>query len=433
MINDATRHFISLHRNDDVRMLALKGAANDVDMPMALQQIQGWQTARTKLPSWAECAGIVFPPHLSMEQCSSELTARYKASLIAERLKAREETAAHTSSRDGYSVVDLTGGFGIDFFFIAQACEGIYPGCGAVYVEQQSHLCTMAEHNFRALALEAEVKNCDSIAFLQNMPHAHVVMVDPARRSSSGAKVVMLGDCAPNILEICKLMLSKAHMVVVKLSPMLDWHLAVEQINEAAGRAVVSEVHVVAVKNECKELLMVMQGQHDGTPPTMTCANHDGAGWQLMSYRQNETAVLTTIADVTGTVGSVLLEPNAAVMKAGCFALLCERYGVRTLATNSHLFIAAGGEGGGILPWHHFPGRALRIVAVSKMNKRELGEALKGIDRANVAVRNFPMGADALRKKLRLKDGGTTFVYGTTAMVKGKQANIVIVAEQMAR
>ena len=121
MINDATRHFISLHRNDDVRMLALKGAANDVDMPMALQQIQGWQTARTKLPSWAECAGIVFPPHLSMEQCSSELTARYKASLIAERLKAREETAAHTSSRDGYSVVDLTGGFGIDFFFIAPA------------------------------------------------------------------------------------------------------------------------------------------------------------------------------------------------------------------------------------------------------------------------------------------------------------------------
>ncbi|WP_152600439.1 class I SAM-dependent methyltransferase [Bifidobacterium callitrichos] len=392
MISDETRAFVAAHRNEDVRDLALHaGRPDGVDLTIALEQIAGWQAARTKLPDWAAHDGVWYPPHLSMEQCSSQFTATYKEG-IARRLVADDpESSVSLSS----TLVDLTGGFGADFSYMARAFGR------AVYVERQPHLCAIAEHNMPALGLSyAQVVNADAEEYLDAMPEATLVFLDPARRDTHGARTYAIADCTPDVLGMLDRLLAKAHRVMVKLSPMLDWH---KTVDDFAGH--VAEVHIVSTGNECKELLLVVDRDMHAAP-RVTCVNDD----QILTFSPSEAtdAAKSTVA-ATGDEGEwkYLYEPNASIMKAGCFGPLADDYGVRMIGPNSHLFVSPE-------PVGDFPGRSFRVEEVSTMNKRELRTMLGDLTHANIAVRNFPMPVAALRRKLRLKDGGDAYLFATT-------------------
>lgn len=374
-----TLDFILLHANDDVRQLALRGTKDpEVNLTYALEQIAGRQKARTKLPSWAAIEGIVYPPHLSMEQCSSEQTAHYKASIAGK----------------GQRVVDLTAGFGVDMAFISQGFQK------AVHVEQQELLCTISSANYQLLGLNhIEVVCGNGVEYLHQMEHADLIFIDPARRDEHGGRTYGIADCTPNILEIADEMLEKADRVMLKLSPMLDWRKAVGDLNN------VNEVHIVSVDNECKELLLILSKM--STPLRLFCVNND----EVFEYSLKEP--VNHISPIPHTP-LYLFEPNASIMKAGCFELVEQRFEVAQLDRNSHLFVSDTEK-------NSFPGRQFIIERRTSMNKRELKEALGDIDKANLAVRNFPMTVAELRKRLKLKEGGDVYIFATTVAYEGHQ------------
>lgn len=389
-MNQATADYIRMHADSDVRQLALQGSKDpEVDFTFALEQIAGRQKAKAKLPAWAATDGIIYPPHLSMEQCSSELTARYKAGVIASLPQIQHRR-----------FVDLTGGFGVDFAWMARHFEQ------AMYVERQPQLCAISSINFDVLGLAAEVVNADCSDYLHTLDHADVIFLDPARRDEHGARTYGIADCTPDVLQLMDELTAKTECLILKLSPMLDWRKAVADIGGAR------EVHIVSANNECKELLLVVDSQQ--ASPDVVCVNllPDGSvqrfvytGGQARCVMGNHTSCLTPCVNY-------LLEPNASVMKAGCFDLLAARYSIHQLDTNSHLFVSEADK-------PDFPGRRFCIEKAATMNKRELKEALAGIERANIAVRNFPLSVAELRKRLKLKDGGDLYIFATTVANEG--------------
>ena len=389
-MNQATADYIRKHADGDVRQLALQGSKDpEVDLTFALEQIAGRQKAKTKLPAWAAIDGIIYPPHLSMEQCSSELTARYKAGIIA--------SLPHIQHR---RFVDLTGGFGVDFAWMARHFEL------ATYVERQPQLCAISSINFDVLGLAAEVVNADGTDYLHTLDHADVIFLDPARRDEHGARTYGIADCTPDVLQLMDELMAKTDCLILKLSPMLDWRKAVADIGGA------NEVHIVSVNNECKELLLVVDGHQ--ASPDVVCVNllSDGSEQRFVYTGGQERCVMVDYTSFLTPCVNYLLEPNVSVMKAGCFDLLAERYGISQLDTNSHLFISEADK-------PDFPGRRFRIEKATTMNKRELKETLAGIERANIAVRNFPLSVAELRKKLKLKDGGDIYIFATTVANEG--------------
>ena len=424
-MNQATQDFIRQHQDDDVRQLAFLGSKYpEVDMPFALDQIRGRKMARVKLPRWASIDGIIYPPHISMEQCSSEATALYKAEL-AERLLnqqkikicefttkdtvapkfAKNEGTCENQGKVGFA--DLTGGFGVDFSYIAERL-----GVRAMYVERQEHLCEKAKENFLRLGLaNAEVKNGDGIEVLHTLEHLSLIFIDPARRDDAGNKVVSLKDCTPDVTILQEEMLSKADYVVIKLSPMLDWHRAVNELSH------VREVHIISVNNECKELLLVLSARNMGENLRIYCIN-DAQSFVCDELDMESSQV--KIASSTLEEMQYLYEPNASLMKAGCFGVLSGRYDARMLSKNSHLFVSQA-------PIEAFPGRSFRIIAVSSFNKKELKRHLSGITKANIATRNFPLSVAELRKRLKLKDGGETYIFATTL---SDESHVLVITEK---
>lgn len=411
-VNRQTIDFIASNKTADVRQLALKPRPAGVDMQYALEQIAGWQAARQKLPRWAAVDGIVFPPHLSMEQCSSEPTAIYKQRL-AERL-ANGNCERH---------VDLTGGFGVDFSYMSRHFRH------KTYVERQQHLCAAARLNMPLLSIaDAEIVCADAAEYLHGMPHATTIFVDPARRDGNGARTFAISDCTPDVMALRDELLRHADRVIVKLSPMLDWHKAAHDL------ACVSEVHIVSVRNECKELLLVLDGSLlDGNAAPSSqrlfcvdCQPDDGGGWR---YAEEEFPMAANaVADAAEAVppcanpeaGMWLCEPNASLMKAGCFSSLSSRYGMPQISPNSHLLLSAS-------PCPSFPGRVFRISAVSDMSKKTLRRSLAGIGRANIATRNFHMSVADLRKRLKLQEGGASYIFATT-LADGK--GVLLITEK---
>ena len=384
MRNEATIEFVKEHRNDDVRLLALQTRRDgDVDLPWALDQIQGWQTARRKLPTWAGIDGIVYPPHLSMEQCSSEQTALYKCGVMDSLPVACHET-----------LIDMTGGFGVDFSFMATRAKH------AVYIERLEHLCETARHNFPLLGLNhVTVTHAvaeDVLSGLETIPASTLLYLDPARRDDNSNRTYAIADCTPNVLEMKDRLLEVGHHVLIKLSPMLDWHKAVSDLGDR-----VAQVHIVSAGNECKELLILMSADHLGEP-SIHCVN-EGHKVSFVPSQDDDRVAIATDSDEA----SYLYEPNASIMKAGCFGVLTQRYAVKAIAVDSHLFVSNQAIS-------DFPGRCFTVMAATSMNKKELAKAMKGITRANVAVRNFPMTAQQLRQRLRLQDGGDCYIFGTT-------------------
>ena len=520
-MNQATQDFIRQHQDDDVRQLAFLGSKYpEVDMPFALDQIRGRKMARVKLPRWASLEGIIYPPHISMEQCSSESTALYKAELAARLLglpvssssaekenksekeneSANENEVAKASdshfskirkfagdravdsefakngatsenqqilTKPGEDVnetkedvskadfseeigfVDLTGGFGVDFSYIAARL-----GVKSMYVERQAHLCEAAKENFGRLGLKnAIVKNGDGIevlhSFLPKKDDAasaddslgiiydqplsllktklglKIIFVDPARRDDAGNKVVSLKDCTPDVTVLQEEMLSKADYVIIKLSPMLDWHRAISELSH------VREVHIISVNNECKELLLVLSARNMGDMEASSADGEVKHAGNLRIYCVNDAQSFVCdeldmesssvkIAPSTLEEMQYLYEPNASLMKAGCFCVLSERYGARMLSKNSHLFVSRE-------PIAAFPGRSFRIIAISSFNKKELKRHLSGITKANIATRNFPLSVAELRKRLKLKDGGETYIFATTL---SDESHVLVITEK---
>lgn len=494
IMNQATLDFIRQHQDDDVRQLAFLGSKYpEVDMPFALDQIRGRKMARVKLPRWASIDGIIYPPHISMEQCSSEQTALYKAELAArllglspsssengEEKEKESENASNlhlseicefagkgavdsefakneatckkqqilTESEENVNeikeephegdfseetgFVDLTGGFGVDFSYIASRL-----GVKSMYVERQAHLCEAAKENFGRLGLKnAIVKNGDGIEVLHSFASKKeaaaldslgitedqsqsllktnlglkLIFIDPARRDDAGNKVVSLKDCTPDVTLLQEEMLSKADYVIIKLSPMLDWHRAVSELSS------VREVHIISVNNECKELLLVLSARNMGNL-RIYCVN-DAQSFVCDELDMESSSV--KIAPSTFEEMQYLYEPNASLMKAGCFGVLSERYDARMLSKNSHLFVSRE-------PIAVFPGRSFRIIAISSFNKKELKRHLSGITKANIATRNFPLSVAELRKRLKLKDGGETYIFATTL---SDESHVLVITEK---
>ena len=445
-MNQATLDFIRQHQDDDVRQLAFLGSKYpEVDMPFALDQIRGRKMARVKLPRWASLEGIIYPPHISMEQCSSEFTALYKAELAARLLSL--PVSSSVSEEIGF--VDLTGGFGVDFSYIAARL-----GVKSMYVERQAHLCEAAKENFERLGLKnAIVKNGDGIevlhSFLPKKDDAasaddslgitydqplsllkaslglKLIFIDPARRDDAGNKVVSLKDCTPDVTVLQEEMLSKADYVIIKLSPMLDWHRAISELSH------VREVHIISVNNECKELLLVLSARNMGDMEVSSAAGAVKRAGNLRIYCINDAQSFVCdemdmessqvkIAPSTLEEMLYLYEPNASLMKAGCFGVLSERYDARMLSKNSHLFVSQA-------PIEAFPGRSFRIIAVSSFNKKELKRHLSGITKANISTRNFPLSVAELRKRLKLKDGGETYIFATTL---SDESHVLVITEK---
>ena len=509
IMNQATLDFIRQHQDDDVRQLAFLGSKYpEVDMPFALDQIRGRKMARVKLPRWASIDGIIYPPHISMEQCSSEQTALYKAELAARLLglspsssengEEKEKESENASNlhlseicefagkgavdsefakneatckkqqiltevdrnvneikgkphggdfSEEIGFVDLTGGFGVDFSYIAFRL-----GVKSMYVERQAHLCEAAKENFGRLGLKnAIVKNGDGIEVLHSFASKKeaaasdsfgltedlsrsllktnlglkLIFIDPARRDDAGNKVVSLKDCTPDVTLLQEEMLSKADYVIIKLSPMLDWHRTISELSH------VREVHIISVNNECKELLLVLSARNMGGMEASSADGEVKHAGNLRIYCVNDAqsfvceesdmeASSVKIAPSTLEEMQYLYEPNASLMKAGCFGVLSGRYDARMLSKNSHLFVSRE-------PIAAFPGRSFRIIAVSSFNKKELKRHLSGITKANIATRNFPLSVAELRKRLKLKDGGETYIFATTL---SDESHVLVITEK---
>ncbi len=279
----------------------------------------------------------------------------------------------------------------------------------ATYVERQPHLCEAARHNFRLLGLHhAEVVCADANDYLHQLDQAYLIYMDPARRDTKGSRTYAISDCTPDVLAMEEELLEKAEWVMVKLSPMLDWHKAVSDLNRLGD--VVRQVHIVSVGNECKELLLLLSKRHDDEL-TVHCVNDDSRFVFSWSEITNLTPRSSLLAPRMASPIH-LYEPNASIMKAGCFALLQKRFNATPIGQNSHLFVSSDFI-------EDFPGRKFQILAVSSVNKIAAKMRRFATDRANVAVRNFPMTAEQLRKKLKLKDGGDSYLFGST--LEGKE------------
>lgn len=377
----ATEQFILDNANADVRQLALKRAPADVDLRWALQQIEGRQLAARKLPRWAATEGLWFPPRLNIEQCSSETTAAYKAAL-ARRLS--------TLNSRTTSFLDLTAGFGVDFTAIASHFDE------AIYVEQSEELCRLARHNMPLLGLgKAIVREALAEDVLAEDWHADLIMIDPARRNTAGRKTVLIEDCTPDVCALQKLLRSHAGHTIIKLSPMLDIKAALRSLDG------ISEVHVVGSEGECKELLLVMQESGASDVPIFCADEHHAFRF---TYAEEASATLL----MAESLGTYIYEPSATVMKAGAFRTLCSLFhGLAKLAPDTHLYTSD-------TLFTDFPGRTWHLIDQASFAKNDLRRLLTGIKAAELSTRGFPMSVAALRRQLRLREGGTAHFIATT-------------------
>lgn len=383
--------FIRKNRTADVRELMLHASRYaDVDVRQAVVQIAAWQRARTKLPLWAATDGIVFPEQLPMEQCSSEATGRYKRELLLPDVH---------GGMDGEvcRMTDLTGGFGVDATMICREADHVK----LTFVERNPALCGLARHNLPLLGVrQAEVVCGEAEQVLPTLPRQYLIYIDPARRDQHGGKTVAIADCTPDVAQLNDLLLEKAERVAIKLSPMLDITLALQQLHG------VEAVHVVSVEGECKELLLLMRDGFEGEVQ-LCCVNlkNDGAVAERFAFSyQEESASPCPLAQAPA---AYLYEPNASLMKAGAFRCVAHRFGLEKLHPSSHLYTSDR-----LVP--DFPGRKFAVKAWANFNKKELKSLLAGLKQANISVRNSPLSVAELRKRLKLNDGGTDYLFATT-------------------
>lgn len=404
--------FVLTHEHDDLHKTALRFVRED--MPLLMTQIAGRQMAKKKLPSWYAVKDIYYPPHVSLEQSSSELTARYKASLIT---GADSHPLVGSSSLEGYppkavkwqngSLADLTGGMGVDFSFMSPYFRQ------AAYVEQNDALCKIAEHNFRVLELEnVEVHCAAADIFLKDAAGLDVVYIDPSRRDHTGQKVFRIEDCSPVVPDLLSVLFEKSNRVMVKYSPMLDITLALKSLD------CTTEVHVVSVDNDCKELLFLLSKSTSVQADNERSLNNSSEGALFVAVnlthlgkveRFGFTMKQEQCCDIAfcKQPGRFLYEPNASILKAGAFKSIAAKFDIQKLHVNSHLYTSDRLV-------DDFPGRVFEIESYFAPNKRSLKSFLQSTKKANITVRNFPMTVAEIRRKTGLKEGGEVYLFATT-------------------
>ena len=423
-----TEEFIQLHRTDDVRDLALRTPPQGVDLHESLVQISGWQKSRTKLPLWAETQGILFPQHLSMEQCSSQLTAEYKLSIV-------RRLCMH-----GGKMADLTAGFGVDATILGRHFSHV------TLVEQNPELCRILSHNLPLLGINdftvyiadttqlipaSNVAPASSEDSSATVPFASsdgfhsfdFIFLDPARRDVNGRKTVLISDCTPDVCTLQEQLFLMSPFIMVKLSPMLDLTSVRRSLSN------LTELHIVSVNNECKEILAVMQTkaqtssepQEKSSVPTVYCVNITPRSTDI--FVESASPSVSSEPDVSGiscmteehsmmlhgeSVSPVYLyEPNSSIMKAGIHDALIQTFQIEKVHPNSHLYLSRQFIG-------NFPGRKFKVLETIQLNKSGI-RRLKQLHQANITVRNYPMSADQLRRRLQLRDGGPVYLFATTA------------------
>lgn len=373
------------HCNDDpLKLLLQQLRYPEIDLGQVAQQLEGQRQASTKWPTLARCEGYYFPPRLNREQSSSEATACYKARLFA--------------ALGGGSFADLTGGMGVDSYFMSRCATH------ADYCEVDESLCDIARHNFDVLGADNTVCHCgDSMEMIASLGRYDLILIDPARRDQHGRKVAAFEDCTPNLLENLGMLRQRCHHLLVKASPMVDLHTAVKQLEA------VSDVYVVEVDGECKEALFVVEGA-EGQPsePHIHCidlgshgtsqAEHD----RVFTWSEEAEAVPTFASEVE----DYLYEPSPSLMKGGCYNSLCRWFGIKKLARNTHLYTDSRRH-------EDFPGRVFQVLQPLPLNAKEAKRAIPE-GKAHVVVRNYPVSANELQKKLGLREGGEQFVIATT-------------------
>ena len=380
------RDFIHEHINDDTAELLLAARKYpDIDVPFVVEQIEARRRLKGKLPEWYENKDIIMGGRVPAEQCSSELTARYKQSIVK-----------------GESLCDMTGGMGVDFWYMSEGMER------AIYTERNEELCSIAKHNFQVLqTLRPEyVIRCGDGRELP-IPSVDIIYLDPARRAGDGSRVYAMEDCEPNIVEWQDELLKHAKMVLVKLSPMVD---LTDVLRKLKG---VKELHIVGVKNECKEILVKAHAFDDSV--CAGCVEVHCVDF-LTSGKIEYVFSLLGGMEISLTDGGVkrhLYEPDVTLMKAGAFGSLCARYPVWQLDVDTHLMTSD--------EWiPEFPGRVFEVEEMIPFSSKVLKRLKKEIPHANIAVRNFVMTADELRKKTGIKDGGDVYLFGAKVKDMGQ-------------
>ena len=387
MANNLTEQFIRNHLTADVHTLALGSRPHGVDMLYALTQISGWQAASLKVPLWASTEGIVYPKHLSLEQCTSQYIAQYKASFIESLLSY------------GFKMADITGGFGVDCFFISRSASQVY------YNEMSAELCDCARANFKALGRPEIEINCSTAEeFVTSLApdSLDLIYLDPARRGDAGRKLISISDCQPDTVALQDDLLHISAYVMVKLSPMLDVSKALTELHN------VSHVFIIGLEGECKEITLLMQRGFEAEP-TITAVDIKANGTPesaVSSAKSTDNALPLPIASPEQLQpGTFISEPSAPYMKSALFRTIAASTGTALLHPDTHLFWSKEKP-------ESFPGRVFRLEGIIPFDKKSLSALAK--TQANLSVRNFPETAPQLQKKLKLRDGGPRYLIATT-------------------
>ena len=382
-----TEQFIREHRTDDVRKLALASHPKNIDLQYALTQISGWQAAKSKLPLWADTDGIIYPKHLSMEQCTSQHIAQYKASQVENLLG------------PGFRMADFTGGFGVDCFYISRSAAN------TCYNEMSSELCDIARNNFKILERPDIAVTCGSAEdFIKtcNTDTLGLIYIDPARRGNAGQKLISISECQPDAVALQDDLLRVSHYVMLKLSPMLDISRALTEMHH------VSRIMVIGLEGECKEITLLLQRGFNAEP-TITAVDINSNGKPEMTVSSTKSAdnalPLPIVLPEQLRPGTFISEPSAPYMKSALFRTIAARTGTALLHPDTHLFWS-------VKKPENFPGRTFKLEGIIPFDKRSLSTLIK--TQANLSVRNFPETAPQLQKSLKLKDGGTRYLIATT-------------------
>ena len=384
LLQPEVQQFIRENENAALDKLLLSGKTiAGVAMSTLVEQIVSRQKAQQKTPFLLQVPKVIFPPKLSMEQCSSEITASYKAHLV-----------------EGATAVDLTGGAGIDTYFFSKRFKQI------AYVESNLSLAQLTKHNFEQLkanAITTHVLTAEAFLSKSKEGEFDFVYIDPARRDSHKKKVFRFSDCTPNVVQLKEQVLKKTKQFMIKASPLVDIKLAVEELGD------VKEVHVVAVNNECKELLFLIENGNSAVPLIYASHYSKSRGWEKVKFSFAEER---TSSPEYALPQRYLYEPNAALLKAGTYKTLALRYGVYKLHPNTHLYTSEH-------RLEQFPGRSFEVLDVLKYDKKALALALPSL-KANLTCRNFPETVQQIRKKTKITEGGEDYLFATTDMHENK-------------
>tara|TARA_B100001115_G_scaffold182364_1_gene178433 strand:+ start:1691 stop:2809 length:1119 start_codon:yes stop_codon:yes gene_type:complete len=351
-------------------LLFLSKKYPDWNMAAIAQQVAGKQKTKKKIPTWFNTKNILYPVRLSLEQCSSEETAKYKAEII-----------------QGKRFIDLTGGFGVDTYFISRSFKE------SVHCEINEELQYIAQHNFKILGSGIQSFHQNGLEYLKTVKEKFdLIYIDPARRNYNNQKVIKLSDYTPNILEHIDLLFEKGKNILVKTAPLLDIKQALNEL------PYVKEIHIVSLKNECKEVLYLLDQKHTAEA-YLHCINTTQSKYSFSYSQENETAPLSDPLDY-------LYEPNASILKAGAFNSIANDFKLQKLHPNSHLYTSHNLLEG-------FPGRTFKIDTICKYNKKEILKHFS-VKKANIARRNFPDSVVDIRKKTGIKEGGEHYLFATT-------------------